>query len=77
MLLPADIESPSGPPLRISHVAILSGFSKAKIMVDVHSGRLPVTWAQCGSRKMALVSRAEAWRYLNAMGILADQRQTA
>lgn len=70
MIALADLEA-IGPPVRVRDVAALAGFSKAKVMADARAGQLHITWAQCGRRRMALVSRSEAHHYLQRLGIAA------
>lgn len=50
-----------GPPIRLSDLSKLAGFSRQKLMAD---GRLVILKAHCGTRFMAMVDRAEAVRYL-------------
>ncbi len=53
-----------GPAVRLTDVAVLSGFSPQKLLADARLGYLQITWAPCGIRRMAMVDRSEAVRYL-------------
>ena len=61
-------------PLRVRVVAALAGISKAKVMTDARAGLVRLLWIRCGTRKMAMIDRDEAARYLQALG--ADIRST-
>lgn len=66
----ADLQD-DGAPVRVRDVAALAGFSKKKIMADWRNGEIALSWVRCGTRQMALVARAEAYRYLTAIGVAA------
>jgi hypothetical protein len=56
-----------GPAVRVGDVAMLAGFSKAKLMADAKAGELTLTWKRCGTQRWAFVERAEAERYLDGL----------
>lgn len=56
-----------GPPIRLTDLAVLSGFSPDKLLVEARAGDLEVWWARCGTRRMAMVERSEGRRYLSAI----------
>lgn len=66
----ADLRTDAAQPLRVRDVASLAGFSKKKIMADSRVGEVALSWVRCGTRRMALIGRAEALRYLTAIGIV-------
>lgn len=53
-----------GPPIRLSDLAVIVGFSRQKLASDAHAGHLRVQWQRCGTRHMGLVERHEALRYI-------------
>lgn len=54
--------------VRLSLIAKVAGISKGKVRNDVDRGYLRVDqWMRCGTRKMALVAKDEAVRYLREL----------
>lgn len=58
-----------GPPVRVRDVANVAGISKTKVMQDGRAGEVVIRWVKCGTRKMGVVERHEAYRYLVHIGI--------
>jgi hypothetical protein len=63
----ADLEQP-GPPIRLSVLAGILGMSKEKLKDDAKRGEFKVIRIRCGSMEYRHVDRAEALRYLDAIG---------
>lgn len=53
-----------GPPIRLTDLAYIAGFSPDKLLIEAYAGRVTVRWARCGQRRMAMVERREGLRYL-------------
>lgn len=62
-----DLEH-DGPPIRIRELVRLTGFTRHKLYADIRRDELNVVAFKAGSHYYWHVERAEALRYLNAIG---------
>lgn len=67
----SDLLITDAPPIRVSELAELAGLSKTKIRTDARAGLLSFLWVRCGTKRMAVIVRAEAYRYLLNIGLAA------
>ena len=62
----ADLEV-DGPPIRLSDLAALAGFSRQKLRAELAAGDLHGSKVRCATRFMVVIDRSEARRYLGAI----------
>ncbi len=62
--------SPDGPPLSLSELSHIVGFSTQKLRADIDGGYLMATRALYGQRPPYRVTVGEARTYLHALGLL-------
>jgi len=60
-----------GPPVKLRDLCSLTGFSKMKFLDDIERGDLDVRRIRTGERRLIVIERAEARRYLLALGFAA------